>query len=299
MLYCRKDWALALSALLLAAAATPLWSAPPDTAGQFPAPDTVPSLGPDPAKPSERIFDRFFDSVLSSDAAVFDNFASPSARLSWIQQQSSLGYGAVQNLNAQGAQMFRRIGLDSLRTTALESLPLDRWQDYWLGQLASFFSGTIGNPAEERFQLDSSSYSAVRLSWESAGEAPVFQWGFRPWRSSPYAYFLARAGHQDGLPLITLEGRAGYKLFGATKLEGRLTLQLPASFRIAGSGTFEPTSNTLSDRMSAHLGVTLERVLNARTRQPAVLYVGLSSDIYRSAAEHSGAYLVAGLARRW
>jgi hypothetical protein len=296
----RKDWALALSALLLVTAIRPLWGAPPESAGQASTPYTPPFLNSEPAGPGDGLFDRFFASVLSSDAVVFDNLANPSAQLSRIQQQNSLGYGAVQNLNAQGAQMFRHIALDSLRTSAIEFFPLSRWQDYWLGPLAGLFSGTIGNAEEERMRLDSSSYSAVRLSWESAGEQPLFQWGVRPWRTSPYAYFMARAGHQGGLPLITLEGRAGYKLFGATKLEGRLTLQLPNSFRIAGSGSFEPTSNNSSDRMSAHFGVMLERVLTARAHRPeAVLYVGLSSDIYRSAAEHSGACLVAGLARRW
>src|SRR5207253_605645 len=121
--------------------------------------------------------------------------------------------------NAAGANLFAKIGLDSLRTAAIEALPLEFWQDHWLGWLGDFINGTIGNPEEEQIRLDSISYSAVRASWESNNKNSGFQWGLRPWSRSPYLYLLAQAGHYDSRPLLAFETRAGYTLFGAPRIE--------------------------------------------------------------------------------
>src|SRR6266478_614979 len=64
----------------------------------------------------------------------------------------------------------------SLRTAALEALPLDLWQDHfetWIGHL---ILGTIGNPEEEHFRTTSIGYSAVRTSWETANQHAGIQW---------------------------------------------------------------------------------------------------------------------------
>src|SRR5205085_8126284 len=118
--------------------------------------------------------------------------------------------------------------------------PLDLWASHWHGWLGNLLAGTIGSPQEEHIQLTSVSYSAVRSSWEAANEQAAIQWGFRPWRMSPYVYLLAHAGRLQGRPLFTFEGRAGYTLLESSKIESRLTLQLPASFRLAGSAGMDP-----------------------------------------------------------
>ena len=104
------------------------------------------------------------------------------------------------------------------------------------------------------------------------------QWGLRPWRTTPYLYFLAHAGQLDGRPLFTFEGRTGYKMFGSNKTEGRLTLQLPASFQMAGGASVDLARLGTKDRGTPHFGLSLERVIRRRGLIPqAVLYVGLSS----------------------
>jgi len=295
-----KDWAhLALS--IFCAAALPLQAGTPGEANEAAIPYVPPSIILEPDGRSEVFIARFFQEVLASDSIVFDKFTGPSSQVSWTQTQDSLGYGAIARFNTEGAGMFARIATDSLRITGMELLPLDFWQDYWEGRVANLFTGTIGNPQEEHIQMASSSYSALRLSWESANQNSGIQWGFRPWRTNPYIYFLARAGHLDGLPLITLEGRAGYKLLGATRMEGRLTFQLPASFRIAGGGSYDPTSGGSGDGTLAHFGFTLERVLSAHAlKSEALFYIGFNSDIHRGASNpHQGTYIVAGLSKRW
>ena len=198
--------------------------------------------------------------------------------------------------------MFATIGLDSLRTAAIAVLPVDWWEEYWERKLANFIVGSIGNPQEEHIEIRSLSYSAVRSSWERANENAGIQWGVRPWRTSPYLYFLAHAGRLDGRRLITFEGRAGYTLFGsATRIEGRLTLQLPASFRIAGSGSFDPGRIGSGDPGATHFAVTLERVIGSGGPNPeGVFYVGFRSGVNgNSSNPRQENLIVAGLSRRW
>ncbi len=102
----------------------------------------------------------------SSDSIVFDRLSSPSSRLGRERRQNRFGYASLDTFNSDGANTFATMGLDSLRTAAIEVLPFDRWQDSWLGRLAPLIAGTIGNPQEEHIEVTSISYSAIRSSWE-------------------------------------------------------------------------------------------------------------------------------------
>jgi len=123
-----------------------------------------------------------------------------------------------------------------------------------------------------------------------------------PLASLVAAFFLAHAGHLDGRSLITLEGRAGYKLMGSSQLAGRLTLQLPASFRIAAAGAMDPARTGVQDPSARHLSVTLEWAVPSRGggNSDGTCYVG-----FRSGANHSFAsvrqenLLVAGISKSW
>ena len=162
-------------------------------------------------------------------------------------------------------------------------------------------SGSIGNPEEEHIQLTSVSYSAVRSSWEGVNENEALQWGVRPWRTSPYLYFLTHAGHFDGRPLFTVEGRTGYTLFGSENTEARLTLQLPASFRIAGSAGFDPFRLSSNEHGAAHFGVTLERVTRSHGLIPdAVFYIGFRSGLRGGSSNpRQENMVVLGLSKIW
>jgi hypothetical protein len=252
-------------------------------------------------QPSEVFVKRFFEEVVTSDSLVFDRYTGPSSRLNWARDRDRLGYASLDRFNANGAKLFAAIGMDSIRTAALAVLPLGFLQGSWEGWLADFISGTIGNPEEERVHLNTVGYSATRSAWESANQNAAFQWGVRPWSISPYVYFLIRAGHFQGQPLITFEGRAGYTLLGATRIEGRLTLPLPASFRIAAGTSVDPTRLGLPDSSMPRVAVTLERIIGRRDHAPdAVFYIGFRSVINRShASARQESLLVAGLSRPW
>lgn len=255
----------------------------------------------EPLERSEQLKQRFLQEITTSDSIVFDRFTGPSSRLAWAWRQDTLGYQSIERWNNEGAHLFSTIAMDSLRTAATEALPLDLWEDDWEGRILNFIAGSVGNPIEERMDVTSISYSAVRSSWESMNEKGTVQWGLRPWRTSPYAYFFAHAGHLGGAPLFIFEGRAGYTLFGTTRLEARLTLRLPSSFRIAASGSTDPSKMGTQETRVTHFGVTLERVLGPANRPPvAVLFLGFRSGVNAMTSDPSReSLLIAGLSRSW
>jgi hypothetical protein len=248
----------------------------------------------------ELLKERFLREVLTSDDVVFDRFFGPAPVLNWARKGNVFGYNSLDQFNSAGAGMFAKIGLDSLRTAAIEALPLESWQDHWLGGLGDFINGTIGNPEEEHIQLSSLSYSAVRSSWETSNRSANFQWGLRPWSSSPYLYFLVQAGHFESKPLLTLESRAGYTLFGASKIETRLAVQLPASFRLAGSASMNPGRINTGDPSASFFGVTLERLLGSRLNPSALFYIGFRSGVHTSTSNprHEN-FIAMGFTKHW
>jgi hypothetical protein len=196
--------------------------------------------------------------------------------------------------------MFASIGMDSLRTAALEGLPLGLWEDRLDGAIGHFIFGSLGNPEEEHVRITSINYSDVRSTWETANRNAGIQFGIRPWRTSPYLYLLAHAGHWNSQPLVTFEGRMGYTFFGSARLEGRLSLALPAGFRLGGGVSVDPrTIGAAFDATQA--AVTLERVIRFGDSTPAALfYLG-----FRSGVNHSQptpcheTLLIVGLSKQW
>jgi hypothetical protein len=247
---------------------------------------------------SDAFVRRFFEEVTSSDSTVFDRFTGPAPKLDWTRKQERYGYNVSDRWNTSGAHMFGSIVSDSFRTAAMDLLPLDHWADFWQGHILNFIANAIGNPEEQHIGLMSSSYSAVRSSWEVANEGAGLTWGLRPWGSSPYLYFLAQAGHLDGRSLVTLEGRAQYTVLGSTKLEGRLTFQLPASFRLAAGTSIDPSciGSHVADAYP-HIAVTLERALRA---SHGVFFLGFRSGVRdNSSNPRTENLFIAGLSKSW
>lgn len=261
-----------------------------------------PTVNLDVPTRSDTFAGRFFEEVTSSDSTVFDRFTGPSARLDWGRRQDRYGYDLWDRWNSGGANMFGSIATDSFRTVALEFLPVDRWAHFWQGRLLGFIAGAIGNPQEQHIELLSSSYSAVRASWESANEGAGITWGVRPWGTSPYLYFLAQAGHLDGSSLVTLEGRAQYTVLGSTKLAGRLTFQLPAQFRLAGGTSIDPSAiGSHVANAFPHIAVTLERAIRSDSRVlDGVFFIGFRSGaIGNSSSLRQENLFIAGLSKQW
>ena len=260
-----------------------------------------PSVSLEYNEPSQVFIRRFLEEVIASDSLVFDRYTGPASRLARARSENRLGYSSFDRESSSGASLFAAIGMDSLRSASLAVLPLEFWQGHWQGWLADVLAGTVGNPEEERVRLNSIDYSATRASWENSSQNSGFTWGLRPWRTNPYAYVLIRAGHFQGQPLITFEARAGYTLLGTTRLEGRLTLPLPASFRIAAGTSVDPSRLGMADSSIPRVGVTLERVLRIRDGAPlSVFYIGFRSAINRTTSSpRQETLLVAGLSRSW
>ena len=261
-----------------------------------------PALNLEISTRSQAFVTRFFEEVTSSDSTLFDRFTGPSPKLDWTRRRETLGYGVLERWNSAGASMFGSIGMDSFRTVAIELLPLDRWADFWQGHLLNFIANSIGRPEEQHIELISSSYSAVRTSWESGNLGTGLTWGVRPWGTTPYLYFLAQAGHLDGRSLVTLEGRAQYTVLGSTKLEGRLTFQLPASFRLAAGTSIDPSCiGSHAADATPHIAVTLERAIRtAGTVPDGVFFIGFRSRVSgNSSNPHQENLLIAGLSKRW
>jgi hypothetical protein len=247
---------------------------------------------------------RFFQEVTSSssDFTVFDRFSGPAPELDWTRKQQRYGYELFDRWNTSGAHMISSIASDSFRSAAMDLLPLDHWADFWQGHLLNFIANSIGNPEEQHIGLMSSSYSAVRSSWESESEGAGLRWGIRPWGTTPYLYFIAQGGHLDGRSLVTFEGRAQYTVLGSTKLEGRLTLQLPASFRLAAGTSLDPSGiGSHSPDATPRVAVTLERAINRSGGIPdGVFFLGFRSAVRGNSSNPLPENLfVAGLSRRW
>ncbi len=261
----------------------------------------IPTLTLEPAH-SQVLVDRFFEEVSTTDSILFDRFTGPSARVGWLRREAPLGYASIDHMNKRAASMFTSIGMDSLRTAALDVLPLDQWEDHFDGFFTKLILGSLGNPEEEHLRITSIAYSDVRYSWESANRGAGLQWGIRPWSTTPYVYVLARAGHWNGQPLITFDGRAAYTLFGTARLEGRLTVPLPGRFRLAGGVSVEPSRIGSNDPDNMHTAVTLERVIRLResSSPEALFYVGFRSGANWSqgVARHEN-LIVAGFSKRW
>jgi len=265
----------------------------------------IPYSSPSIALPNPPTMDvftkRFFDEIGTSDDIVFDRLLGPASQLSSTRRQLNLRNGSIERFNSDGAGMFEKIGMDSLRTAAVEAFPVEVWQDHWLGWLGDLFTGTIGNPEEEDLRITSVAASAVRSRWEGDGRAASLQWGVRPWNTSPYVYLLSGVGHFEGKRLLTLETRMGYSVYGSGKFENRLTLQLPAAFRLAGSASFIPERMGSNEPGATYFGITLERVINRDGLIPtAMFYIGFRSGTRNDSSSnprHEN-LIVAGLFKR-
>jgi hypothetical protein len=226
-----------------------------------------------PTEPTEAVRENFSAGLLNSDSFEFDRFQGPASQLNWVRRFNAQGYGAIEHFNSSGARMFQSLASDSLRDATAAALPSEYWEDVWTGLLGKSIAGTIGDAEEEGLDYTSISYSATRRSWESSHRDAGFNWGFRPWRTNPYLYFLAHAGHLERRPLLTLEGRSGYTLFGSSKVEGRLALALPSAFQLSGAASFDPVKMHGDYHGSPHFSVTLERAVHlSRNAIPSTLF---------------------------
>ena len=80
-----------------------------------------------------------------------------------------------------------------------------------------------------------------------------------------------------------------------------MTLQLPASFRIAGGASVDLMRMASNESGANHFALTLERVLRSRTFGPdSVFYIGFRSGMNGNLANpRQDNQILAGLFRHW
>jgi len=128
------------------------------------------------------------------------------------------------------------------------------------------------------------------------------QWGFRPWRTSPYIYVLAHCRALEWPDADHFRRTGGiYAVSGATRLEGRVALPLPAGFRISGRSVGRSWALRIRNLDTTRIAVTLERVIRSQGSNPeALFYIGFRSGMNRTqATARQENLLVVGLSRSW
>ena len=118
----------------------------------------------------------------------------------------------------------------------LELLPWDGGRTFAAGLL----EGSFGNTAEKEVGDLSPTYSASESWWHRASTGGAVRYGIRP-RTEPYAYAGCEAGHFDGRPALSLEGRVRYLPFYRIQTSLAATVALPARCQLSLAALCEPT----------------------------------------------------------
>lgn len=234
----------------------------------------IADLHPPEAELTLRPIERFDQELIRNRGVIADAFGPPSY-LEWTRRLNRERYGIHDHFNSLGAGATSHLIGYSVRETAMAILPIEEWKSF--GRL---LLGSVGNTAEERTDATSASFSEADQSWrQQLYQNRVIQYGVRPWRRDPYAYFATRVGHWGGpedLPVFVFEGRVGYTLFRSSKVEGRLILPLPHRFQVVG-GIATDVSRLTSDHTNPTvMSARLEYAFNQSGRTKA-MYVGAQS----------------------
>ena len=221
---------------------------------------------------SVRPLKRYEQELMKHQGVMVDKFGPPSA-FEWTRRFNREGYSIHDHINSLGANAMGHLVGDSVRETAVATLPIEEWKSF--GRL---LLGSIGNTAEERTETISASFSETEQSWRNEVEQDrIIHYGVRLWRRDPYGYFGLRVGRWGGLenlPVFVLDGRVGYKAFSSGKLEGRLTFPLTRRLQLVGGIATDPLRMASSN--PTVMSGRLEYVCN-KHKHAQVMYVGAQS----------------------
>lgn len=155
------------------------------------------------------------------------------------------------------SRAFSRSIVVSLREAAFD-LPVMEWLKDQRGFLADFVRNAVATEGEEAVSPLDPSYRVLERSWwKRMSDSRGFRYGFRPFRTSPYAFVSAGLWNGDSL-LVLAHVRYHYKNFADHQFEFALSVPLAHGFSIDVGTAYEFGRHEDTQRMVLKLSKQLE-----------------------------------------
>jgi hypothetical protein len=208
----------------------------------------------------------------SATTTLFDRFG-PFSTLGRIWERDTYGYGSIDRINSAGKNAFVKIFTYAARETALANISMETW-----GNVSrSLVVNSVGNTAELEVNPLSESYTAAQASWwRAAVRDRRLAYGVRL-GTSPYGYFRVNIGHRGDAPLVVMETRVRYKLFGAERVEQSIFVPLPYGWRFHAGLSYMPSEPKSSETGPLITAFRLERPFGSSIFDGA-FFIGGSAD---------------------
>lgn len=173
----------------------------------------------------ERFDDGFADNVNN----IFADALQPLNSIRW--NISLPGPDFSDSFRARASREARYAFIKSTEYGAREAaieLPFMTWLDEHQGWFADLLRGSIGNVSEEAISPTSLSYQDVEQSWWKHLATSGTHYGFRPFRTDPYAYVSHAFVDGGGNTVVLANVRYYYDHFSDHRFE--LALSVPVAY---------------------------------------------------------------------
>lgn len=183
-------------------------------------------------RPEPLFFWQRFDAGF--DDNVNDTFADALQPLNSIRWNLDLpGPDFSDNFRERASSEARAAFIKSSEFGAREAvveLPFMAWLDEHQGWLADLLRGSIGNVSEEAVSPLGISYQGVERSWWRSVALNGTHYGFRPFRTDPYAYVSHAITDGGGNTVLLANVRYYYDHFSDHRFE--LALSVPVAYGV-------------------------------------------------------------------
>ena len=162
---------------------------------------------------------------------TFANNLSVPSDMSWAWNYQHRGYDYLDEVNNAGRRSCEDSFNYGLRETAVSYFPVDQYESDIQDFGAHFFHGIIGNTAEEQQTIISATPSASSISWWKQARKNGYDYGLRPFNSSPYLYGRFPLGSYQGQPWAVVSGRWYYTIrHNSEHIEVQTTFAMPYNY---------------------------------------------------------------------
>ena len=192
-----------------------------------------------------------FVSEFGTPDTFVNHLGSPSM-FQWatIYERGTVNY--IEAINAAGQRSFEDAANYGLREAAISYFPVEEYESYAEATGISLLHGIIGNTAEEQRSMISAIPNASEYSWWRQARADgAYDYGLRPFNSSPYLYGHVRVGHYAGQPFATISGRWYYDVkHSSDHMAIESTFNMPRNYGFQVGTSFDPFKATDSQQTS-------------------------------------------------
>lgn len=235
---------------------------------------------------SEEFIDRLEQELLRNDDAVTSKIGMYSS-MKWAQAYQLNGYSMHERINQSGRDAVMRLLGDSVKETALATLPIDEFRERGrlIGNfISSIFVGIVGNTVEERandtiIESDLGSFNASEKSWwTQLKDKNIRRYGIRPFRANPYIYYSPRIGNwgDNGLPILILDNRISYKIPDGPGVKSSVIMPLTQSLYLSASFNADLFRDS-KPATDLHASCRIEHTFG-RNKHVKSLYAGIKAD---------------------